>query len=189
MTLPSEGETPQSASTQTTASSSTDILGSILGAIGVSTGSIIGTWVYQEPSVQFTSDNLLAKAGGTVASAKVVQQLDPYYQKVGIKPGKMTITLNADNTCSWTIGAKKYSGTYSFDRSAGTLEIQSTVFAFPTAYVTTNASNLSLTFDSTKILQIVQGAKALSTSGSTLSTISSIASAYDGMKTGFLFRK
>ena len=68
--------------TGTTAENIINIIGSILGSFGNTTdqASILGTWTYQEPAVQFTSDNLLAKAGGSIASAKVVEHLEPYYE-------------------------------------------------------------------------------------------------------------
>lgn len=168
-----------------------DIIGSILGSFGDTTdeATIQGTWVYQEPAVQFSSDNLLAKAGGSIASAKVVEQLTPYYEKVGIKQGKMTITLNADKTCTYTIGKKTYSGTYEFNNETKTMVLQTAAFNLPTAYVSVSGTQLALTFDSTKLLGMIQSAGALTGSGSSLSQIAEIAQQYDGMKTGFLFTK
>ncbi|MBP5217890.1 MAG: DUF4923 family protein [Bacteroidales bacterium] len=177
--------------TGTTAENIINIIGSILGSFGNTTdqASILGTWTYQEPAVQFTSDNLLAKAGGSIASAKVVEQLAPYYEKAGIKPGKMILTLNEDKTCSLAIGKKTYSGTYEFNEEAGTMDIKTAAFNLPTAYVSVSGSQFALTFDSTKLLGMVQSAGKVTGSDSTLSQIASIAQAYDGMKTGFLFTK
>ena len=168
-----------------------DIIGSILGSFGDSTDetTIQGTWVYQEPAVQFSSDNLLAKAGGSIASAKVVEELTPYYEKIGIKQGKMTITLNADKTFTYTLGKKTYSGTYEFDNETKTMVLQTTAFNLPTAYVSVSGTQLALTFDSTKLLSMIQTAGALTGNGSSISQISEIAQQYDGMKTGFLFVK
>ena len=183
--------TTATSSSSSTSTSATGILGSILGALGATTNSntIIGTWTYQEPAVQFSSDNLLAKAGGSVASAKVVEKIKPYFEKVGIKEGKMILTLNEDNTCTYTLKNKTYEGTYTYDSSNDQITIKTTSMSFPTAYVSVSGNQLSLTFDSTKILNLVQSAGSLAGSSSTLSTISQIATAYDGMKTGFLFTK
>lgn len=177
--------------TGTTPEDIINIIGSILGSFGNTTdqASILGTWTYQEPAVQFTSDNLLAKAGGSIASAKVVEQLKPYYEKVGIKPGKMILTLNEDKTCTLAVGKKTYSGTYEFNEEAGTMEIKTSAFNLPTAYVSVSGSQFALTFDSTKLLGMVQSAGKVTGSDSALSQIASIAQAYDGMKTGFLFTK
>ena len=175
----------------TTAEDIVSIIGSILGSFGNTTNesTILGTWTYQEPAVQFSSDNLLAKAGGSIASAKVVEKLSPYYEKLGIKAGEMTVTINEDKTCSYTIGSKTYSGTYTFDESANTMTIKMSLLSLPTAYVSVSGSQLALTFDSTKILSLIQTAGAITGNNSNLSQISEIAQAYDGMKTGFLFTK
>ncbi len=168
-----------------------NILGSIIGTFGQNTNqnTIVGTWTYSKPAVQFESESLLAKAGGTVASAKIVQELEPYYKKLGITSGKMSITLNEDKTCTYVIKGKTYSGTYTFDESTNKLQISGSLLSMPAAYVSVAGSQLSLTFDSTKLLTFAGVLGGLTGSGSTLSSIAQIAQNYDGMKTGFLFTK
>ena len=77
--------TPLSASAQ----SASDILSklglgtvanNILGSGKVTIADIEGNWDYVEPAVEFKSDNLLKKAGGSVASTTVVNKLRPYYK-------------------------------------------------------------------------------------------------------------
>lgn len=190
----SGGTSSSSTSSSTTSSSSTSSLGSLIGGIvgsftkQTSANSIVGTWVYSKPAVQFESDNLLAKAGGSVASNTVVNKLEPYYQKVGITAGKFSITLNSDKTCSYELGGKTYSGTYTYDSSANTITIKSTVLTFPSAYVSVSGSQMALTFESSKILTLAQKIGSAS-SNTTVSQISQLSSLYDGMKTGFLFNK
>lgn len=168
-----------------------NILGSIIGTFGQNTNqnTIVGTWTYSKPAVQFESESLLAQAGGTVASAKIVQELEPYYKKLGITSGKMSITLNEDKTCTYVIKGKTYSGTYTFDESTNKLQISGSLLSMPAAYVSVAGSQLSLTFDSTKLLTFAGVLGGLTGSGSTLSSIAQIAQNYDGMKTGFLFTK
>lgn len=166
------------------------ILGSVLGSLGVSTStSITGTWVYQEPSVQFTSDNLLAKAGGVKAGAEAAKKLAPYYERVGIRPGKMSITFKDDNTVDLALASRKFSGTYEYDKAKGQVSIHSSMFALPTAYVTIVGNQLSLTFDSSMILSLVQMAGSLQGTSASLAAVSQIAESFDGMKTGFLLVK
>lgn len=168
-----------------------NILGSILGTFGQSTSktTIIGTWTYSKPAVQFESESLLAKAGGTVASAKIVQELEPYYKKIGISAGKMSITLNQDLTCSYTIKGKTYNGTYTFDEATNKLQISGSLLSMPAAYVSVAGSQLSLTFDTTKLLAFAGAIGSVTGSGYTLASIAQIAQNYDGMKAGFLFTK
>ena len=101
----------------------------------------------------------------------------------------MILTLNEDKTCTLAVGKKTYSGTYEFNEEAGTMEIKTSAFNLPTAYVSVSGSQFALTFDSTKLLGMVQSAGKVTGSDSALSQIASIAQAYDGMKTGFLFTK
>lgn len=167
------------------------LLGSILGAFGASTNAntLIGTWTYSQPSIQFESSNLLAKAGGGVASQTIINKIAPYYEKVGLKPGVAKITLNQDKTCNIALSSKNISGTYVYDQAAGTLTVTSTVgVKLFTAYVSVSMNQLSLTMDTTNLLGMVQNIGSKS-SNTTLSSISSVSKMFDGMKTGFLFTK
>lgn len=167
------------------------LLGSILGAFGATTNAntIIGSWTYQQPSIQFESSNLLAQAGGAVASQTIVNKIQPYYEKVGLKPGVAKIVLNANNTCAITLSTRTINGTYTYNASAGTITVQgATGIKLFTAYVSVSLSQLSLTLDTTNLLNMLQNVGANS-SNSTLSGISNISSSVKGMKTGFLFTK
>lgn len=106
-----------------------DILGTVGNVVSAVTGnttnenSIQGTWNYVSPAVKFESDNMLASAGGAVASATVKGKLDKYYRKAGIKPGACTFVFNADKTFSVTIAGKTTSGTYELDSEKGTVAL------------------------------------------------------------------
>ena len=181
-----------------------DILGAILtnstgGSTAASTGNVlgdiisvfaknflVGTWNYQKPCVQFESENLLAKAGGSIVSNKVEATLESYYQKVGIKPGACKFVFNKDNSLQYTIGSKTYKGSYSFDSNKKTLTITTALGNQVTAYVSIAGTTMGLTFDASKLLTLVNSASAVSSS---LSSISAIASNYSGMKLGFEFSK
>ena len=153
-------------------------------------GSIVGTWVYSEPSVEFTSQNLLAQAGGMVAANQIVSKLAPYYEKVGIKPGTFTITFNKDNTCVITVAGKTQQANYTYDQSAHTLRITGQVIglSFGTAYATVSANQMSVTLDSSKLLDVAKNVASRS-QNSTVNALSSIANTFNGMKTGFKFTR
>ncbi len=163
------------------------VIGQLLGGT-TTANSIVGTWVYTEPSVQFESENLLAKAGGAIASNTVVNKINPYYQAIGITPGAFAFTFNSDNTCTYTLKGQTYQGTYKFDPSNHTITIQGQILKFPKAYVTVSANQMAMTFDATKLLTLAQGVASAS-QNSTLSTISSLSKSFSGMKTGFMFQK
>ena len=59
-------------------------IASVIGLDKVSAANLIGSWSYRGPGCAFTSENLLAKAGGEVAAAQIEQKLLPYYQQVNI---------------------------------------------------------------------------------------------------------
>ena len=76
------------------------ILGSVLGQFYDTTTktALVGKWSYDEPAIQFESDNLLKKAGGAVASQGVADKLVPYFEKIGFKQGNVALELREDNT-------------------------------------------------------------------------------------------
>lgn len=170
----------------------TSLLTGVIGALtnNAQSGSIVGTWVYTEPSVEFTSQNLLAQAGGMVAANQIVNKLSPYYEKVGIKPGAFTITFNQDNTCLVTVAGKTQQANYTYDPNAHTLRITGQVIglSFGTAYATVSATQMSVTLDSSKLLDVAKNVSAKS-QNSTMNAISSLAGTFNGMKTGFKFTK
>lgn len=172
--------------TDATSSLLTGVIGSLLD--NAQSGSIIGTWVYQEPSVEFTSQNLLAQAGGMIAANQAVSKLAPYYQKIGIKPGTFTMTFNQDNTCVVTIAGKTQQANYTYDQASHVLRITGQVIglSFGSTYATVSSTQLSLTLDSSKILDVAKGVASKS-QNSTVNAISSIADSFTGMKTGFKF--
>ena len=79
------------------------ILGSVLGQFYDTTTktALVGNWTYDEPAIQFESENLLKKAGGAVASQGVADKLSPYFEMIGFKPGSISINLREDNTCTY----------------------------------------------------------------------------------------
>ena len=179
-----------SAGGSTTAANTGNVLSDIIsvfaGDILTNKNTLVGTWNYQKPCVQFESESLLAKAGGTLVSNKVESTLEAYYQKVGIKPGACKFVFGSDNTLKYTIGSKTMQGTYSFDSSKKTVTITTALGNKVTAYVSISGTAMGLTFDASKLLTLISSASTVSSS---LSSISAVASNYSGMKLGFEFSK
>ena len=177
-------------STTTTAANAGNVLSDIIsvfaGDILTNKNTLVGTWNYQKPCVQFESENLLAKAGGTLVSNKVEATLEAYYQKVGIKPGSCKFVFGSDNSLKYTIGSKTMQGSYTFDSNKKTVTITTALGTKVTAYVSISGTAMGLTFDASKLLTLISSASTVSSS---LSSISSIASNYSGMKLGFEFSK
>ncbi len=163
-----------------------DIISVFAGDILTNKNTLVGTWNYQKPCVQFESESLLAKAGGTLVSNKAEATLEAYYQKIGIKPGSCKFVFGSDNTLKYTIGSKTMQGTYSFDSSKKTVTITTALGNKVTAYVSISGTAMGLTFDASKLLTLISSASTVSSS---LSSISAVASNYSGMKLGFEFSK
>lgn len=175
------------------ASGSTEsLLTGVIGALvdGAKSASIVGTWVYQEPSVEFESANLLAQAGGAVAANQIVSKIKPYYEMIGISAGKLSITFKEDKTCEINADGNVYPATYEYDPSAHTLKVTGQNFGISlgTAYATVSSTQMSLTLDSSRLLGIAQTLGAAS-GNTTLSTLSTLSSSLSGMKTGFKFQR
>ena len=182
----------------------TDILGGILGAatdgetisnisynvIGLSKVNeqdLYGTWSYESPGCAFTSDKLLAHAGGEVAAKRIEDELQQTYTKLGINGGNTSFTFNQDKTFSANIGGKKISGTYVYNKSDSSIKFK-TLLLSTTGYVTRNAKGVSLVFESKKLLSVLQMLASVS-GNSTLSTIGDLSKNYDGVRLGFDLRK
>ena len=163
-----------------------NVISAVAGDVTTTASSVLGTWTYTEPAVQFESDNLLTKAGGAAVAQKVETKLAKYYKVVGIKDGTLKFTFNQDGTCTYGVGSRSLSGTYTFDSETKTITIKTTTGLSVKTYVTVSGSTMSLCFDASKLLTLFT---ALSSKFSSLSTITSIASNYDGMKVGFKFSK
>lgn len=178
--------TSGSTSTSSTGSILSNIISVFAGDVLTSQSTLVGTWNYSKPCVQFESESLLAKAGGTMIADKAESTLETYYQKIGIKKGSCKFVFGSDNSLQYTIGSKTYTGSYTFDSSKKTVTITTQLGAQVTAYVSITGTTMGLTFDASKLLTLLNSASSVS---STLSSISSIASNYSGMKLGFEFSK
>lgn len=192
-TLPSGG-TASSAASSGIATQGGNVLSSVLGLLlgqshSIKRQDLIGTWTYQSPECRFESENLLKKAGGEVAAAKVESKLAETFAKVGIKEGVSQYTFAEDGTFQMSLGSRALAGTYDFDESSRTLTLKGT-FGLTSlkATVCRNGSDISLLFDADKLLSLASMAGSL-TGSSTLQGLSSLIGSYDGMKVGFNLKK
>ena len=167
------------------------IIGSVLGQFYDTTTkkSLVGDWTYAEPAIQFETQSFLDKAGGVVASQTVADNIAPYFNILGFKQGNLSISLREDNTCTYTLGGKTYQGTYDYDDENKKITLKTPLFPLPAAYISVAEDQMALTFDSRKILPLIQALGLVSTDQTPVSAVSTLASSYDGMKTGFTFVK
>ena len=154
------------------------LLDLVVGSVKLSQADIIGTWSYVEPACAFTSENLLAKAGGSVAAKTVNEKLLPVYKSLHISSGNTQLTFNEIGQFTGKIGGLPMSGTYTFDATNGLVKMKSlTTF---TAHLTRSTHGMNFTFESKKILTLLQTVSALS-GNTSLSTIGDISKQFSGV--------
>ena len=162
------------------------LLDLVVGSVKLSQADIIGTWSYVEPACAFTSENLLAKAGGSVAAKTVNEKLLPVYKSLHISSGNTQLTFNENGQFTGKIGGFPMSGTYTFDATNGLVKMKSlTTF---TAHLTRSTHGMNFTFESKKILTLLQTVSALS-GNTSLSTIGDISKQFSGVRLGFAMKK
>lgn len=167
-----------------------DAVSSLVGGGEMSYTDMVGSWSYSSPAVTFTSENLLQKAGGTAASATIEEKLLPYYQRAGVTDLK--IEFLSDSTFTATAGKFKSQGTVS-ELQKGSFTFQFKAFGqIPSgsvnAYVQKNATGMVLTFDATKLMQLVSKIASVS-NNATLKGVSSLLDSYQGMNIGVKLKK
>ena len=177
-----------SGSTSSSGSIISGLLNNVIGSGTFSKADLCAhTWKYSKPGCAFTSENLLAKAGGEIAASKVEEKLSTYYKKFGFNSSNTQFTFTTDGNFSAQIDGKPWQGTYTFDEKTHAIHLKGLLLS-ASGYATKTTNGISLLFDQKKLLNLI---KMLSTfkGSSTLSAVGSIANSYDGMRVGFEMTK
>ena len=180
----------------TTGSSSTGssiisgILNNVIGSATFSQADLCAhTWKYSKPGCAFTSENLLAKAGGEIAASKIEEDLSKYYSKFGFSKSNTYFTFKTDGTFAAKIDGKAWNGTYTFDEKTHAIQLKGLLLS-ASGFATRTANGISLLFEQKKLLTLVKTLSKLNLTGSTtMSAVSSIVDNYDGVRVGFEMTK
>ena len=180
----------------TTGSSSTGssiingILNNVIGSATFSQADLCAhTWKYSKPGCAFTSENLLAKAGGEIAASKIEEDLSKYYSKFGFSKSNTYFTFKTDGTFAAKIDGKSWNGTYTFDEKTHAIQLKGLLLS-ASGFATRTANGISLLFEQKKLLTLVKTLSKLNLTGSTtMSAVSSIVDNYDGVRVGFEMAK
>ena len=180
----------------TTGSSSTGssiisgILNNVIGSATFSQADLCAhTWKYSKPGCAFTSENLLAKAGGEIAANKIEENLSTYYNKFGFSKSNTYFTFKTDGTFAAKIDGKSWNGTYTFDEKTHAIQLKGLLLS-ASGFATRTANGISLLFEQKKLLTLVKTLSKLNLTGSTtMSAVSSIVDNYDGVRIGFEMTK
>lgn len=180
----------------TTGSSSTGssiingILNNVIGSATFSQADLCAhTWKYCKPGCAFTSENLLAKAGGEIAASKIEEDLSKYYSKFGFSKSNTYFTFKTDGTFAAKIDGKSWNGTYTFDEKTHAIQLKGLLLS-ASGFATRTANGISLLFEQKKLLTLIKTLSKLNLTGSTtMSAVSSIVDNYDGVRIGFEMTK
>lgn len=158
-------------------------ISSVIGLDKVKAQNLIATWKYSGPGCAFTSENLLAKAGGEVAAVQIEQKLLPYYQQVKISESNTYITFKEDGTFSSKIAGTPFSGNYTFDEASQKITLKGLLLSV-NCYAKKEANGISILFEAKKLLTVLQTMSAMS-GNKDLQTIGDLSKNYDGVRVGF----
>lgn len=180
----------------TTGSSSTGssiingILNNVIGSATFSQADLCAhTWKYSKPGCAFTSENLLAKAGGEIAASKIEEDLSKYYSKFGFSKSNTYFTFKTDGTFAAKIDGKSWNGTYTFDEKTHAIQLKGLLLS-ASGFATRTTNGISLLFEQKKLLTLIKTLSKLNLTGSTtMSAVSSIVDNYDGVRMGFEMTK
>ena len=146
---------------------------------------LVGTWVYEEPAIVLTSDNVLTNAAAKVAANTAEKKLQEQMEKVGIKKGTLSMTFKSDGTFTETFGKKTYSGKWAVENQK--LKLTHTVRTI-TLTTQVDGNNLMFVTDASKLLSLMQTLGSKSTN-STVSTVTSLMKKVKGMQCGITLVK
>jgi len=164
-----------------------NVLQSVLGLDKVTKQSLIGTWKYHQPGCAFTSENLLAQAGGEAVATSIKQKLSGYYQTAGIKQSNTQITFKDDGTFAATIAGKSWQGTWTYDEASYKISMKGLLLNV-NCYAKHNTNGVGLLFEASKLLTVMQTLTALS-GNQTAQTIGDLSKNYNGLRVGFEMTK
>ncbi|WP_028904039.1 MULTISPECIES: DUF4923 family protein [unclassified Prevotella] len=156
---------------------------SVIGLDKIKAQNLIATWKYNGPGCAFTSENLLAKAGGEVAAVQIEQKLQPYYQQVGLSAANTYITFNEDGTFTSKIAGTPFSGNYTFDEASQKITLKGLLLSI-NCYAKKESGGISILFEAKKLLTVLQTMSAMS-GNKDLQTIGDLSKNYDGVRVGF----
>ena len=166
------------------------ILNNVIGSATFSQADLCAhTWKYSKPGCAFTSENLLAKAGGEIAANKIEEDLSKYYNKFGFSQSNTYFTFKTDGTFAAKIDGKAWNGTYTFDEKTHAIQLKGLLLS-ASGFATRTTNGISLLFEQKKLLTLVKTLSKLNLTGSTtMSAVSSIVDNYDGVRIGFEMTK
>lgn len=163
------------------------IINSIIAKSDLAVSDLAGAWKYTSPKVEFESEDMLSKAGGVAGATLIENKIAPYYQKAGLQ--NFTLTINSDGTFKMACKKITLSGDIT-KNSDGTFQFNfkalKSIKAFSLKAYVKKGTTLSVSFNITKLLELVSKVATLTGSKSNVaSTVSTLLKNYKGLYAGF----
>mgnify|MGYP002624020215 CR=1 FL=1 len=185
-----------SSSSSTTTSTIGNILSGLAGTVYSAPVSLDGTYTYSGSAVSVSSSegNVLTNLAGTAVTAGIESKVDEQLAKVGIKPGAMTWTFNAeDNTFTCKVLGVSLPGTYKVGDGENTVTLtfgKTMKYLSMTGNLESSLTGAKMVFPANKAMAFLKKVAAVvGQKSSTVSTIASLADNYDNYKIGFKLTK
>ena len=166
----------------TNANTISNIIYDVIGYNKLTQADLVGNWSYYQPGCAFTTENLLAKAGGHIAATRAKEELTPTYQKLGITAANTYFQFAEIGQFAGKIDGHPLSGTYTFNPADQSIQMKTLLLNIK-GYVNRNAQGISLLFESKKLLSALQTVAAIS-GNTTLNSVGELTKNYDGIRLG-----
>ncbi len=176
-------DTSTTSSKSSSVSKAANLVCDVIGLNKMKESTLVGTWTYKEPAVAFTSESLLAEAGGAIAASACESQLVSAYESLGINSSNTSFTFNDDGSFTVKLIGHSVKGTYTFDEDEQAVTLKVLVLSLP-GYTKKNTDGMSLMFESQKILSLLEAICKISGS-KILSAVGSLSESYEGVRIGF----
>ena len=173
-----------------------NVLSSIAGTVYSSPVTLDGNYNYNGVAVSATSTEggILTNLAGTAVTSGIETKADEYLAKVGIRPGAMKFTFNAEeNSFTVQVGSLTIPGTYKVGNGERTVNLtfgKSMQFLSMTGTLESTLSGARMLFTADKAMTFIKKLASLAgQSSSEVSGIAKLAEGYDNYRIGFKLSK
>ena len=173
-----------------------NIISNAAGVVYSAKVSLDGTYTYNGVAVSATSSEggLLTNLAGTAVTSGIETKADEYLAKVGIKPGAMSFTFNAeDNTFTLNVAGISVPGTYKVGDGEKTVSLvfgKSFQYLSMTGSLESSLGNVKMVFPVNKAITLIKKlASVVGGNSSQLGSIVKLADGYDNVRIGFKMSK
>lgn len=173
-----------------------NVISNAAGVIYSAPISLNGTYTYNGIAVSATSSEggILTNLAGSAATSAIETKADGYLSKVGINPGAMSFTFNAeDKTFTLNVGKLSIPGTFTVGDGEKTVSLvfgKKFQYLSMTGSLESNLGNVKMVFPVNKAMALIKKiASVLGQSSSELGSIVKLADGYDNFRLGFKMSK